>query len=314
VEINPCTEDGFVTLEARFDLSRISGCTFGQYIDPHHMCGLLRSIEFLERFRCSDQMGYAYAESGGRRIHAFQGGKIIVRRAEDETDARRVLRALARIMWGSVKCDCEHAMVYCVSGGCDHCRKGVCGCQLEPPMESGKSEGQIKGWDVMDFVTTLESGDAYISANERLRQAGERFVQLIQMLSLGDDDGLARIENEVRASCIETGRLATAYIIETDNGFHAGLGFILHGAVLNILTGLEALIDLSGKGGHEVLAGVPDFVSECITTFIESKSENLEKIEGEREKLLSGVSDENVVAIVNSGLNTMAILEKDFPR
>jgi hypothetical protein len=303
-----------VTLEARFDLSKISGCTFGQYIDPNHMCRLLQSIEFFERFHCSNQMGYAYAESGGRRIHAFQGGKIIVRRAEDETDARRVLRALARIMWGSVKCDCEHAMVYCLSGGCDHCRQGVCSCQTEPPMESRKSEGQLKGWEVMEFARSLESGEVYVSAMDALRQAGDGLVQLIQMLVTGDDKGLAKTENEVRGSCAETARLATEFIIGTDNGFHAGLGFIPHGAVLNILDGLEALIDLSGKDGTEALADVPTFISECLRTFLESNHKNLENIESERESILRVASDEHVLAIVDAGWNLMGILRKSFPK
>ncbi len=302
-----------MTLEARFDLSKISGCTFGEYIDPKQMCHLMRTIEFFDRFRCSDEMGYAYGESGGRRIHAFQGGKIIVRRAEDEADARRILRALARVMWGSVKCDCEHAMVHCLSGACDDCLDDVCGCQLEPPMESGKSEGRLKGWEVLDFAQSLEHGDKYRSAAHNLRQAGGKLAELTEMLSRGKG-GLARLENEVRAHCVEAGRLATSFIIETDNGFHAGLGFLLHGLALNMLTGLEALIDLSGKNGQETLTGIPEFVSACLTTFFESEHENLERLKHEREKILSGVSDEDVIMIMDAGYHTARILGKSFPK
>lgn len=302
-----------MTLEARFDLSKISGCTFGEYIDPKQMCYLMRTIEFFDRFRCSDEMGYAYGESGGRRIHAFQGGKIIVRRAEDEADARRILRALARVMWGSVKCDCEHAMVHCLSGACDDCLGDVCGCQLEPPMEGRESEGRLKGWEVLDFAQSLEHGDTYGSAVHNLRQAGEKLAELTEMLSRGKE-GLARLENEVRAHCVEVGRLATSFIIDTDNGFNAGLGFLLHGVALNMLTGLEALIDLSGKNGQETLTGIPEFVSECLTTFFESEHENLEKLTRDRERILSSVSDDDVIMIMDAGYHTARILGKSFPK
>lgn len=302
-----------MTLEARFDLSKISGCTFGEYIDSKQMCHLMRSIGFFDRFTCSDEMGYAYGESGGRRIHAFQGGKIIVRRAEDEADARRILRALARVLWGSVKCECEHAMVHCLSGACDDCLEDVCGCQLEPPMEGTEPEGRLKGWEVLDFAQSLEHGDKYRSAAHNLRQAGEKLAELTEMLSRGKE-GLARLENDVRAHCVEAGRLATSFIIETDNGFHAGLGFLLHGVALNILAGLEALIDLSGKNGQDPLTGIPEFVSECLMTFFESEHESLEKLTREREKILSGVSDENVIMIMNAGYHTARILGKSFPK
>ncbi|MCK4454966.1 MAG: hypothetical protein KAU99_01315 [Thermoplasmata archaeon] len=302
-----------MTLEARFDLSKISGCTFGEYIDPHYMCRLMRTIEFFERFRCSDEMGYAYGESGGRRIHAFQGGKIIVRRAEDEADARRILRALGRVLWGSVKCDCGHAMVHCLSGACDDCLDDVCGCQLEPPMEGGKSEGRLNGWEVLDFAQSLEHGDKYRSAAQHLRQAGEKLVKLTEMLSHGKG-GLARLENEVRAHCVEVGRLATSFLIETDNGYHAGLGFLLHGVALNILAGLEALIALSGKEAQEGLSRVSAFIDECFISLFESRHENLERIETERENIVKDLPDDDVVTIVDAGFHTARVLRKVFPK
>ncbi|MFQ6129041.1 MAG: hypothetical protein ACE5QW_09090 [Thermoplasmata archaeon] len=273
----------------------------------------MRTIEFFDRFRCSDEMGYAYGESGGRRIHAFQGGKIIVRRAEDEADAHRILRALARIMWGSVKCDCEHALIYCLSGACDHCLSTLCGCQLEPPLESRKPEGHLKGWEVMGFATSLEHGEKYRSATHHLRQAGKKLGELIEVFSRVKSR-LAKLENEVRAHCSDAGRSATSFLIETDNGFHAGLGFLLHGVVLNVLSGLEALISLSGKEGQEELSGISEFVSKCFATFFEARHENLEKIEKERENIVSGLSDKDMIEIVNAGYYTTRILEKVFPK
>lgn len=277
------------------------------------MCFLMRTLELFDRFRCSDEMGYAYGESGGRRVHAFQGGKIIVRRAEDEADAKRILRALARVIWGSVKCDCEHAMVRCVSGACDHCLESICGCQLEPPMEMGKSLGQLKGWEVMDFAASLEHGEEYRSAANHLRQAGEKIAVLTDMVSK-DSSGLAKLENEVRSHCTEAGRLATSFITKTDNGYHAGLGFLLHGIRLNVLSSLEALIVLSGQKGVEELAGISVFESECFTTFFRSKHDDLGKIERLHEDILSRISDEKVIEIANASFYTTRILRKAFPK
>lgn len=313
VEIHPCTEDGFVTLEARFDLSKISGCTFGEYIDPQQMCHLLRTVEFFDRFRCSDQMGYAYGESGGRRIHAFQGGKIIVRRAEDETDARRILRALARVMWGSVRCDCDSAMVHCLSGACDRCLSGVCGCQLEPPMESTKAQGELLGSEVIATASSLQYGGVFMASAETLRRASEVLVQLTERL-VSQTDGLAKLENEVRGLCTESERLATSFLISTDNGFHAGFAFLLHGVALNILNALEALIALSGKENLEDLSGVPSFVSKCFGTFFDSLTGNLDEIEQLRGKILERTDDEHITALVDASFHSAKALGKVFPK
>ncbi|MFQ6107847.1 MAG: hypothetical protein ACE5QF_09750 [Thermoplasmata archaeon] len=274
---------------------------------------MMRTIEFFDRLRCSDEMGYAYGESGGRRIHAFQGGKVIVRRAEDEEDARRILRALARVMWGSVRCDCENAMVHCLSGACDHCLHDVCSCQLEPPMESGKPEGQLRGFEVLEFAASLEHGAEYSAAAEHLNQAGEKLAELASMTSR-EGGGLARQENEVRAHCIEAGRLATSFLIGTDNGYHAGLSFLLHGVALNILSGLRALIAMSGKESAKELSRISEFLSQCFSVFFHGKHEDLEEIENERNELVSSLPDDDMVAVVDAGFNTARILVKVFPK
>jgi hypothetical protein len=180
-------------------------------------------------------------------------------------------------------------------------------------MEIGKPEGQLKGWEVMDFAVSLEHGKEYRSAGNHLREAGEKIAALTDMVSK-EASGLAKLENEVRSHCIEAGSLATSFITQTDNGFHAGLGFLLHGIGLNVLSSLEALIVLSGRKGLEELTGISGFVSECFTTFFESKHENLGKIERERENILSSVSDRNVVEIINATFHTTRILRKVFPK
>jgi ArsR family metal-binding transcriptional regulator len=97
IEVNPCTEDGKVTLESI--LKTEAGAERRKpYFDPIKLCEALKKIKDFSRVRCSSEMGYAIIEYEDKRIHVFKEGKIIIRRAKDRDDALRTLRLVSNIL------------------------------------------------------------------------------------------------------------------------------------------------------------------------------------------------------------------------
>lgn len=97
IEVNPCTEDGKVTLESI--LKNEAGVERRKpYFDSVKMCETLRKIKDFSKVRCSSEMGYAIIEYEDKRIHVFKEGKIVIRRAKDRDDAVRTLQMMSRIL------------------------------------------------------------------------------------------------------------------------------------------------------------------------------------------------------------------------
>ncbi|MGQ9582663.1 MAG: hypothetical protein ACUVV6_04010 [Thermoplasmatota archaeon] len=99
VEVQPCTEEGLVTLEAW-----LGGRGCEAYFDPALLCRLILASPFFESVRCSDQMGYGIAERESHRLHVFKNGKVIVRRAPGRERALALLALAARCLWGARLC------------------------------------------------------------------------------------------------------------------------------------------------------------------------------------------------------------------
>jgi hypothetical protein len=101
VEVSPCTEDGYVTLE-----SSPKGATGTEskqvYFDPAKMCKELKKIKEFSKIRCSEEIGYAIIEYGSKRIHVFKEGKIIIRHADNQQDAKKTLQMIRKALSGSI--------------------------------------------------------------------------------------------------------------------------------------------------------------------------------------------------------------------
>jgi ArsR family metal-binding transcriptional regulator len=101
VEVNPCTEDGFVTLESRLKSS--SGTESKEvHFDPAKMCQQLKKVKEFSKIRCSKEIGYAIIEYGDKRIHVFKEGKIVIRHADNEQDAMKTLQMIKKALSGSM--------------------------------------------------------------------------------------------------------------------------------------------------------------------------------------------------------------------
>jgi len=127
IEIQPCTEEGLVTLEAK-----LGGSDEQEILDPVLLCRYLNATPVFERPRCSPEMGYGMLEKDGRKIHAFKTGKVIVRRAEGREQALANLRLVSRTIWPAMKVNGGNALVACLAS-----EKG-CAVFLAPPADGGQ--------------------------------------------------------------------------------------------------------------------------------------------------------------------------------
>jgi len=127
IEIQPCTEEGLVTLEAR-----LGGKPESEFFDPALLCRYINSSPAFTRQRCSVEMGYGVAERKGRNVHAFKTGKIIVRRAEGKEMALEHLHLAGRSLWPALKVRGGDALAPCLAS------EGGCPAFPGPPDEGGE--------------------------------------------------------------------------------------------------------------------------------------------------------------------------------
>jgi len=101
IEVNPCTEDGYVTLESKLKTSTGTESKRVRF-DPAKMCEELKKIKEFSKIRCSKEIGYAIIEYGSKRIHVFKEGKIIIRHADNKQDAKKALQMIKEALAGSI--------------------------------------------------------------------------------------------------------------------------------------------------------------------------------------------------------------------
>lgn len=127
IEIQPCTEEGLVTLEAK-----LGGKTEAEFFDAQLLCRYINATPLFTKQRCSAEMGYGVAERNGRNVHAFKTGKVIVRRAEGREMALEHLHLISRSLWPALKVRGGSALVDCLAS------EGGCPAFPKPPAEGGE--------------------------------------------------------------------------------------------------------------------------------------------------------------------------------
>lgn len=127
IEIQPCTEEGLVTLEAK-----LGGKEEREMLDPILLCRYLNAAPAFENPRCSPEMGYGMLEKDGRKIHAFKTGKVIVRRVEGREQALGHLHLVSRTIWPALRVNGGDALVVCLGS------ENGCARFPAPPAEGGE--------------------------------------------------------------------------------------------------------------------------------------------------------------------------------
>jgi ArsR family metal-binding transcriptional regulator len=131
IEISPCTEDGYVTLETQLRSKIMVRDLFSDFFDQYQLCISLSEVDDLESMNCSSKMGYALVENKGKRTHVFKTGRIIMRRADDREDALHTLGHISRMLMSARLCSCQNTLVDCFGGACENCINGSCAALID---------------------------------------------------------------------------------------------------------------------------------------------------------------------------------------
>ena len=272
IEIQPCTEEGLVTLEAK-----LGGKEEHEILDPVVLCRCLNASPVFDHPRCSAEMGYGMLEKDGRKIHAFKTGKVIIRRAEGRDQALGHLRLVSRTIWPAMRIGGGDALVTCIAS-----EKG-CASFPAPPADGGE----------------LPAGRTFAQALLEARKN-----------PLWDkiDDGLARLraiasaypQSGVSKATKEQFRKAEgpflAFMAENGSANEAAIAIPMLSASYNLDAAMQASERLPAEARPAFWALAAECFEAAVAGATEKAANLTEKIEAERAKM--GVDIVSVVSLL----------------
>jgi hypothetical protein len=314
-QIHPCTEDGFVTIEAKLYLGSPFGRPGEDFFDTRQMCTALRRIWFFDNLRCSEDMGYALAEWEGKRIHVFKGGKIIIRRARDDADAKKTLDIVGRILWGSIPCSCGSPLVYCSSGSCDECSDKVCEIHAFPPfVEVPESSSKVKGGEALEYIQTIETKDYYVQAFEDLRGFVAALKEMDEKVRAGDFSGLDALAEKAEESMEEACGAGSRYLIETASDQDASLGIVFLGMAEDLWDMMDAMLlmkNISFEVDEYEIAS--ELAFDAYEAFMKNDQAKADEIKNRFMEFMREKHPNPVIEIARAGYHIARMMTKPFP-
>jgi len=264
IEIQPCTEEGMVTLEAKL------GVEDRDYFDPAEMGVALRYSPFKE-IKYSKEMGYAFALFEGKRIHIFKQGKIIIRRANDVEDALRVLKICVKTLIPAVICESDKPAISCYKGVMKECLDE---CLPIKQLIMGKTD-TVKFLDILkdppDKFKTRRTALEKIS--EDLKKGGK--------ITLGNFLELVEAEK----------RELYRFLVDADDPFEIStiLSFLaLYENVEDILIALFA-------EKQEINEGILKHIIEIYEVVLQGDEKRLHSLQTKTKELISKISEKNLI-------------------
>ncbi len=314
-QIHPCTEDGFVTIEAKLYLGSPFGRPGEDFFDTKQMCAALRRIWFFDNLRCSEEMGYALAQWEGKRIHVFKGGKIIIRRAKDDEDARKTLVIVGRTLWGSIPCSCGRPLVQCASGDCDECSDKVCESHAFPPfVELPGSSSQIKGGEALEFVKGIATKDHYQGAFKKLDEFVSVLKEIDEKMMNKDFSDLEALIESAEESMEEACASGTRFIIETPKDHHAAMGIIFLGMAEDLWTIMDAMLLLKDVGFEvEEYKAARDIAFQSYDAFMSNDMDKGSEVRRAFREFMRKKHSKPTIVIARTGLYIARMLSKPYP-
>lgn len=159
--IQPCTEEGHLTIEANL----CSYSNFGNGFDSDILCLILENSDF-DKCNCSSELGYAVLYKEIKRIHIFKNGNITIRKAKDDEDIFSTLNFLSSILLPAVITDCRSSFIECYF---------YCKCSCKSEFEKDK----VKFNEFDDIIEILKKRNNLEKADEILRNILRRAIKLI---------------------------------------------------------------------------------------------------------------------------------------
>jgi len=236
--IRPCvTEAGKISAETHLaPSSEESADSTLEFFDSSKLCWALNSSQIFNRVKCSEKLGIAKTEINGKTIVISKGGRINVRRAEDEKDALRTTRLVSRAAWPAMICSrCGKAVVECVAGLCARCRGKDCILLLVGPPDSTSTLARVPETRTVGEILTEFEASQYPVFNEVKANLDEAFQILRSVMAApSSDTSFDSIEKSIRKK-LEAGKLlAQKLIAQSQRQVSASAGLTFMGIAVNL--------------------------------------------------------------------------------
>jgi hypothetical protein len=258
IEIQPCTEEGLVTLEAK-----LGGKEEREMLDPVILCRCLNASPVFDRPRCSAEMGYGMLEKDGRKIHAFKTGKVIIRRAEGREQALGHLRLVSRTIWPAMRIGGGEALVACLAS-----EKG-CASFPAPPADGGE-------------LATVRTFSAALEGARSLPQWGSVEEGLAILRSIAGAFPQSWSSKAFREKFRKAEGILLAFIAGTDDAKQAAVGIPLLAASILLDRVMRECEELAPETRRSAWPTAVEALEAALTASVAGAAGLKEKLEAER--------------------------------
>jgi ArsR family metal-binding transcriptional regulator len=317
IEINPCTEDGFVTLETQLRSKVMAQDLFADFFDQFQLCLSLTEVDIFDKMNCSSKMGYALAEISGKRTHVFKTGKIIMRRADDKEDALKTLSKISMMLLPARLCSCNNTLVDCFGGSCKICSEGSCAALID-----GTEIGQgyeSEGYTIGNVLNDINMNN-YPNLSENFKIIGDiisNIRKIDEYLRNGKEIDAAAYKNETEELAKKIGRSCTECQLQDNDISKTLIALIQCGIVKDILRARDGLLSIKVKGDSDLYEKATGIFFDAYSAF-ENRDQGKIKEIGKRYEEFIAPAKENLIPyglikVAANGFYISRILGKPAP-
>lgn len=317
IEINPCTEDGFVTLETQLRSKVMAQDLFADFFDQYQLCQSLTEADIFDKMNCSPKMGYALAEISGKRTHVFKTGKIIMRRADDKEDALSTLAKISNMLMPARLCSCNNALVDCFGGSCKICSEGSCAALIDATeIEEGY---ESKGYNIGKVLKEMD-WESYQELFDNFKLVAEIF-SIIRKIDEDLRDGKEididsyknntnELANRIHKSCVET-QLQNSDVSKTL------IALTQCGLVKDLLRARDGLLSLKQKGDSDLYEKATGILFDAYSAFEKRDQEKIKDIKNRYKEFITPAKEKMIpfglIKVAANGFYISRILGKPAP-
>ena len=184
--IRPCiTEAGKISAEAYLGHRNAErGDSMPEFFDPATLCWTLNGSQIFNDVKCSEKLGIAKVEMNGMTIVVSKGGRINVRKANDEGDALKATRLVSKIAWPAMICSrCGRSVSECIAGLCSRCRDAGCPLLLKGPPDPTRATLRVRDSRTAAEILTEFEASRQLDVTEAKRNLDETLQILKGLVS-----------------------------------------------------------------------------------------------------------------------------------
>jgi hypothetical protein len=317
IEINPCTEDGFVTLETQLRSKIMVRDLFSDFFDQYQLCTSLSDVDDLESMNCSSKMGYALVENKGKRTHVFKTGRIIMRRADDREDALHTLGHISRMLMPARLCSCQNTLVDCFGGACESCVNGSCAALIDAT--EVKEDYEKEGFTICHVLKEMDK-----RGNEKLSGNFELLKNIVSELQKIDSDiknsKSIDIESYNNTTNEFGGKISKCCMEIMRSGDHLAdtvVALTQYGIARDLIRARDGLLTLGDEKDRVLYEKASGFLFDAYSAFEKRDSERSQKIQNDCSQFISEIKGQSVpyglIKIAANGFYISRVLGKPVP-